>query len=91
MAEPYEKVNHPRHYNSHPAGIECIDVVEHMTFNCGTAFKHIWRCGLKPDSDAQTDLDKAIWYLQREKERLQRIAENEAAMNAVRQPPLRKK
>lgn len=21
---PYEKVDHPKHYNEHPAGIECI-------------------------------------------------------------------
>ena len=26
-----EQVNHPKHYNSHPAGIECIDIIRHYT------------------------------------------------------------
>lgn len=57
-------VNHPRHYNVHPSGIECIDVVEHMSFNCGNAVKYVWREGEKGYPIA--DLKKAIWYLQRE-------------------------
>lgn len=59
-----EKVNHPKHYNTHPSGIECIDVVEHMGFNLGNAVKYIWRAGLKGDS--LEDLKKAKWYLDRE-------------------------
>ena len=35
--EQYEAVNHPAHYNAHPAGIECIDVIEYLPFNLGTA------------------------------------------------------
>lgn len=27
-----EAVNHPKHYNSSASGVECIDVVEHMSF-----------------------------------------------------------
>lgn len=38
-----DPVNHPAHYTSHPAGVECIDVVEHMTFNVGNAVKYLWR------------------------------------------------
>ena len=66
----YEEVSHPKHYNSHPAGIEAIDVIEHLTFNTGSAIKYAWRAGLKPGTDAVTDLRKAVWYLQREIERL---------------------
>lgn len=62
-----EAVNHPRHYNVHPSGVECIDVVEHMTFNKGNAMKYIWRAGEK--GDALEDLRKARWYLDREIER----------------------
>lgn len=29
-----DAVNHPKHYNEHPSGIECIQVVEHMCFKC---------------------------------------------------------
>jgi hypothetical protein len=66
----YEQVDHPRHYNGHPSGVECITIVEHMTFNVGSAIKYAWRAGLKPGADTATDLRKAVWYLQRELERL---------------------
>lgn len=65
-----EKVNHPRHYNSHPSGIECIDVVEWMNFNLGNAIKYIWRADEKGNS--VEDLKKAAWYVQREIERRQK-------------------
>jgi hypothetical protein len=59
-----DRVNHPPHYNSHPAGVECIDVVEHMPFNLGNAIKYLWRAGLK--GDFEEDCRKAIWYVERE-------------------------
>ena len=34
-----DNVNHPKHYTSHPSGVECITVVEHMNFNTGNAIK----------------------------------------------------
>lgn len=54
----------PIHYKSHPSGIECIQITEHMGFNLGNAFKYIWRCDLK--QDAIEDLRKALWYIERE-------------------------
>lgn len=60
-----DNVNHPSHYTAHPAGIECIDVVEHMTFNIGNAIKYLWRAGLKA-GDPIEDFKKSIWYIQRE-------------------------
>ena len=68
-SQPEETVNHPKHYNAHPSGVECIDIVEHMTFNLGSAVKYIWRAGLKSES-AVEDLRKAVWYLEREIERI---------------------
>ena len=59
-----DPVNHPQHYTSHPSGIECIQITEHMGFNLGNALKYIWRCDLK--KDAVEDLKKAAWYIQRE-------------------------
>ena len=56
-----EAVNHPSHYNGHPSGIECIEVVRHMGFNLGNAVKYIWRADLK--NDAVEDLKKAAWYI----------------------------
>lgn len=58
----------PSHYKSHPSGVQCIDVTEHMNFCLGNAMKYIWRAGLK--GDAIEDLQKARWYLDREIERL---------------------
>jgi hypothetical protein len=55
----------PPHYKEHPSGIECIQITEHMGFCLGNAVKYIWRAGLK-ESDRRQDLEKAIWYLQRE-------------------------
>lgn len=63
-----EAVDHPDHYNSHPSGIECIDVVEHLTFNVGNAIKYLWRAGLK--GAKLEDLRKANWYIEREINRL---------------------
>ena len=65
-------VNHPRHYNSHPSGVECIDIAECFGFNFGSAIKYIWRCGLKADNKTE-DIDKAIWYLKRERERIEKM------------------
>lgn len=59
-----DAVDHPKHYNSHPSGIEAIDVVEHFPFNVGNTIKYLWRAGLK--GDAIEDLKKARWYLDRE-------------------------
>lgn len=63
-----DSVNSPKHYNSHPSGIECIEITEHMNFNLGNAMKYIWRAALK--GNAVEDLKKAVWYLNREIERL---------------------
>lgn len=72
-----ETVNHPKHYNQHPSGVECITIVEHFTLNVGNAVKYAWRAGLKvpegaPDSRAAQieDLRKARWYIDREIGRL---------------------
>ena len=29
-AKKGDNVNHPAHYNQHPSGVECIEVVEHI-------------------------------------------------------------
>jgi len=60
-------VAHPKHYTSHPSGVECIQVTEHMGFNLGNAMKYVWRADLK--GKAIEDLKKAAWYIQREIEK----------------------
>lgn len=61
-------VNHPAHYNTDPSGVECIEVVRHLSFNWGSAFKYAFRAGKKDltgdmlESELK-DLKKAVWYL----------------------------
>jgi Ribonuclease G/E len=63
-----DPVNHPKHYTEHPSGVECIQITEHMSFNLGNAVKYIWRADLK--GKQVEDLKKAIWYINREIERI---------------------
>ena len=60
----HDPVNHPKHYTSHPSGVECIQVTEHMSFNVGNVIKYLWRSEEK--GAPLEDLKKAAWYLQRE-------------------------
>ncbi len=62
-----EAIHHPYHYNAHPSGIECIDIIELMPFNVGNAFKYLYRCTEK--GKPMEDLRKAQWYIRREIER----------------------
>jgi len=66
-----DNVNHPPHYNKSPSGVECITVVEHMSFNIGNAIKYLWRADHK---NGVEDLKKAAWYVQREIERVSKEA-----------------
>ena len=70
MTEPttgkdvYTPSNHPLHYNQHPAGVECIDIIEGYSYNVGNAMKYLWRAGLK--GSALDDLRKAQVSIARE-------------------------
>lgn len=72
-----DDVNHPKHYTSDPSGVECIQITRHRNFNIGNAFKYIWRLGLKESAGKSAkektlqDIDKAIWYLQDERKRIE--------------------
>lgn len=64
-----DKVNNPKHYTSHPSGIECIEITRHYDYCIGNAIKYLWRAGLKSENGMQDkekeieDLRKAIWYI----------------------------
>jgi len=59
----HDPVNNPSHYTSHPSGVECIQITEHMGFCTGNAMKYVWRADLKNGIE---DLEKAKWYIDRE-------------------------
>lgn len=73
-----ELVNHPKHYNSHPSGVECIDIIEHHNLNIGNAIKYLWRQGLKDGNPAVQDLEKARFYIDRE---IKRIAPQQTVLD----------
>jgi hypothetical protein len=70
----HDVVNHPKHYTSHPSGVECIEISEKLSFNLGNAFKYVFRRNDK--ENAYQDLSKAEWYLKREIGRLEGLLEH---------------
>ena len=79
-----DSVNKPPHYTAHPSGVECIQITEHMNFCLGNATKYIWRAGLKQNE--VEDLKKAVWYINREIERIENGQEER-----LREPKPRKR
>lgn len=67
-------VNQPKHYTSDPSGVECIQITRHRNFNIGNAIKYLWRAGLKDSSKHIQDLEKAVFYIQDEIERLKNVS-----------------
>ena len=59
----------PSHYKAYK-GVEVIQLTEQMNFNRGNAVKYTCRAGLKDPEKEIEDLEKAVWYLNREIERL---------------------
>ena len=72
MTKPNDRVNNPKHYTSHPSGVECIEITQHYNFTIGNAIKYLWRQGLKTEANLDQsqkqieDLNKAVWYIQKE-------------------------
>ena len=60
------QVENPSHYNT--GKIEVIDFIEdqNLNFNLGNAVKYISRAGNKDPKKFREDLEKAVWYLNRE-------------------------
>lgn len=64
-----EVVNHPSHYNT--GSIEVIDYIESLGlgagFNLGNAIKYLSRAGYKEGNSDKQDINKALWYIKRQK------------------------
>ena len=67
-----DNVNRPDHYNH--GKIEVIDFIEdkELGFNLGNAVKYISRAGRKDANNTIEDLRKAVWYINRQIQRLER-------------------
>jgi hypothetical protein len=59
-------VNKPPHYTG--GGVETLDFIEakDLNYRLGNVVKYVSRAGKKVDSDPVQDLEKAMFYLQRE-------------------------
>ena len=59
-------INHPAHYTV--GRYETIDGIEHfqLGYHNGNAFKYISRAGKKSKETEIQDLEKALWYIQRD-------------------------
>lgn len=60
-----DPVNHPSHYTS--GSIEVIDFIEDQKFpyHLGNACKYLCRAGKKDPKKTAEDLRKAVWYINR--------------------------
>lgn len=87
-----EMVNHPKHYNTHPSGVECLDIVRHHNFNVGNVIKYCWRAGLKHEEGKDDllkqieDLRKAEFYLRDEIMRLDAFLKKESTQTLAAEP-----
>lgn len=64
--EGHDAVHHPSHYVTQAVTrpVECQDIRRHLPQAVADAFKYVWRSGAKgTDEDADTDIRKAVWYL----------------------------
>ena len=69
-----DKINHPSYYAD--GNIEVIEFIEdkHFDFCLGSAIKYLSRAGKKSKETEITDLEKAIWYINR---RIQELKEQQ--------------
>ena len=70
-----DPVNRPAHYTS--GKIEVIDFIEdqRLGYHLGSAMAYICRAGKKDPTKTVEDLQKAVWYINREISRLQGTTE----------------
>ena len=67
-----EAINHPEHYLGKDNPYEAIKVIDAWGcgFSIGNALKYLARAGRKDPTKTKEDLEKAIWYIQHEIDKL---------------------
>lgn len=67
-----DSVNHPSHYNF--GKYEVIDIIDDwkLNFDLGNAVKYIARAGHKDASKTIEDLEKAVFYIRHEIQKLKK-------------------
>lgn len=62
---PADDPVNPKHYK----GTGCAEIAENLPANLAHAITYIWRAGDKPDQPELQELDKALWWMDRETNR----------------------
>lgn len=57
--QTFDIINKARHYNSHPSGIEAIEIARYLSGDWFNAFKYVFRAEHK---NGRQDVEKAIYY-----------------------------
>jgi hypothetical protein len=72
--EEKEMGNHPSHYGGESNPYEVIKVIEvwNLDFHLGNTVKYISRAGKKGTDKELQDLKKALWYLERKIQNLEK-------------------
>ena len=78
-----DMINQPPHYLACRPQVEPIDLTETLGFNLGNAIKYISRAGKKDGSSYEQDIGKAIYYLNREIDSLEREGVEEFVCDSV--------
>lgn len=73
-----DMVNNPSHYTD--GRIEVIDFIEDkkLNYHRGNALKYLCRAGKKDPAKEVEDLQKAVWYINREIQRLEAQKQKDA-------------
>ena len=79
-----DNVNRPSHYTD--GHIEVIDFIEDkkLNYHRGNAVKYICRAGKKDPAKEVEDLQKAVWYINREIQRLEAQKQRDARAEELR-------
>ena len=79
-----DMVNYPSHYTD--GNIEVIDFIEDkkLNYHLGNAVKYISRAGKKDPEKEIEDLQKAVWYINREIQRLEAQKQRDARAEELR-------
>lgn len=79
-----DNVNHPSHYTD--GNIEVIDFIEDkkLNYHRGNALKYLCRAGKKDPAKEVEDLQKAVWYINREIQRLEAQKQRDARAEELR-------
>jgi hypothetical protein len=80
---PFDEINKAKHYNLHPSGVECIEIIEHFEFNIGQVVKYAWRAGLKDSESKLKDLQKCLYYAKRAVEKEEKRIKSERDANEL--------